>query len=275
MQLRKATQLFFAVTMMAIGLIGLFGGTFGPIWQPVPENQPDRQLLAYLCNFISLICGAGLLSKRAAFPAALALFAYYLIWTILFKGVFVLRAPLVEGTYQSLGESAVLIAAAWVLLVWSGRNKMGGILNFLAKDIGLRIAHVLYGLALVAFGLSHFVYLELTAPLVPAWLPDPVFWAYLTGSIYLAAGAAIVIGIAAPLGAAIAAVQITLITLLVWGPMVLNGHVAAFHWQETIVSWALTAGAWVVAASFEDRPWFYRLGRFRPMRGGGSTAGAG
>jgi hypothetical protein len=33
----KASQLFFAVTMIAIGLIGLVGGGFAPIWQPVPE----------------------------------------------------------------------------------------------------------------------------------------------------------------------------------------------------------------------------------------------
>jgi intracellular septation protein A len=109
---------------------------------------------------------------------------------------------------------------------------------------------VLYGLALIAFGLSHFAYRELTAPLVPAWLPGHIFWAYLTGAIYLATGVALVIGIFAHLAAVLAAVQIALITLLVWGPGVLHGHIGADTWQETVVSWTLTVAAWVLATSF-------------------------
>jgi uncharacterized membrane protein YphA (DoxX/SURF4 family) len=95
----------------------------------------------------------------------------------------------------------------------------------------------------------------MTAPLVPRWLPGPVFWAYATGGIYLATGAALVIGFAARLAATAAAVQITFITVLVWGPKVLAAGLSAMHWQEAVVSWALTAGAWVVAAALQDRHW--------------------
>jgi hypothetical protein len=50
----------------------------------------------------------------------------------------------------------------------------------------------------------------------------------------------------------LAAIQIALITLLVWGPMVLSGDLTPMHWQETIESWALSAAALVLACSFED-----------------------
>jgi uncharacterized membrane protein len=111
----------------------------------------------------------------------------------------------------------------------------------------LRIAFLVYGLALIAFGFSHFVYLDMTAPLVPHWLPKPALWAYLTGGIYLAAGVAIATGIGRQAGAAAAAAQIALITILVWGSMMVAGPMSPMHWQETVVSWALTAGAWVMA----------------------------
>jgi hypothetical protein len=68
------------------------------------------------------------------------------------------------------------------------------------------------------------------------------------------------VGLFGGLAALLAAVQITLITLLVWGPGVLSGHVSADAWQETVVSWALTAGAWVIATSYEAS----RLGRLGP-----------
>lgn len=254
MHLKTATRLFFALTMLAMGAIGVIGGNIAPIWQPVPDALPGQEILAYLCILVSLACGAGLLVRRTVAPAALLLYLYLLVWTTVFKGRFIIRAPLQEVTYQSIGENAVLIAAAWMLYAEFAKAS-----KFPAGALGVRSAYLLYGLALIAFGLSHFFYVNMTAPLVPSWLPGPVLWAYLTGAVYLATGVAIVSGVAARFGAAVSAVQITLITFLVWGPMVLAGAMSAMHWQETIVSWALTAASWVVAASFERRPWFSRL----------------
>jgi len=243
MELKQASHRFFAVTMIAIGLIGLIGGGFAPIWQPVPESLPGRELLGYLTALIALGCGAGVLARRTAAPAALVLLLTLTVWTIIFKVPFIVHAPLEEGPYQSTGENAVLIAAAWLLYAGSAASR-----RHLASDAAVRIAYVLYGLALIAFGLSHFFYLQLTAPLVPGWLRWPVFWAYLTGVIYFATGLAIALGVAARLASLLVAVQITLITLLVWVPVLAAGHLSAMHWQETVVSWALTAGAWVMAS---------------------------
>lgn len=258
MNWKVAARLLFAATMVAIGLMGLAGGSFGPIWGVVPKTLPDRQLLAYLCTFISLVCGAGLLVKRTAAPAAFVLLIYLIVWTALFKVSFILKAPLEEVSYQTCGENAVLIAAVWLLLVELGRDSSRAIFRLPAGSTGARIALVLYGLALIAFGLSHFFYLQLTAPLIPAWIPGHAFWAYFTGSVYLATGIAIASRLGARLGALLAAVQITLITFIVWGTIDLAGPITAENWEETVISWTLSAGAWVVAASFGNQPWLFR-----------------
>jgi uncharacterized membrane protein len=255
MNQRTLARLFFAVTMIAIGMVGVAGGGFAPIWRPVPHGFPARDLLAYLSTLVSLVTGVGLLVKRTAAASALILFLVFLAWVILFKGPFVLQAPLVEGTYQSIGENLVWVAAAWLIYGWSVEPNSKWNLGMLSGPVGQHAAYVLYGLALVAFGFSHFAYLELTAPLVPQWMQAPVFWAYLTGSIYLLSGFALLSVAAARAGAALAAINITLITLLVWGPMVLSGELSAMHWQETVVSTAIMASAWVIAASLADRRW--------------------
>jgi len=258
MHWRTVTHLFFALTIAATGIIGLAGGAFAPILSGVPKSLPGRELLAYVCDTLLLACGAGLLVRRTGAPAALVLLIFLILWTLLFKVPFIIRHPLVEGSYQTNGENAVLIAGAWVLYVAFAEETKRWRFGFVAGDPGLRIAHVLYGLALIAFGFSHFAYLNLTAPIIPSWLPGHVFWAYFTGAAYVAAGVAIVSGILARLAALLVALQIALMTILVWGPIVTAGKVSAMNWQETIVSWALTAAAFVIASSYEGEPWAMR-----------------
>jgi hypothetical protein len=64
-----------------------------------------------------------------------------------------------------------------------------------------------------------------------------------------------VIGILARLAATLAAVQIGLFTLLVWVPAVAAGQADSSQWNETMLSWALTASDWVMADSYRGRPW--------------------
>ena len=139
---------------------------------------------------------------------------------------------------------------AWFAGGWDQRH-----LAFATGVRGVRVARVIYALAMIAFGLSHFFFLQLTAPLVPAWLPWHVGWAYFTGAAYLAAGLAILLGVCARLAAVLSAVQMGGFTLLIWVPMAVAGTLSAFQHGEFLESWALTAAAWVVADSYRGVSW--------------------
>jgi uncharacterized membrane protein len=237
-------RVVFAVTLVAVGIAGLLTGDFVGVWDGVPKGTPARAELAVVCAVVSLAAGAGLLWPRTALATARALLLYLVLWALLFKGRFVLTQPLTEGTWQSLGENAVLVAGVWVLCEWD-----------------VRVARVIYALAMIAFGLSHFVYVDLTTPLVPAWLPWHLGWAYFTGAAYLAAALGLLSGVGARLAAVLSTLQMGGFTLLVWVPMALSGPMTPFRRGEFILSWALTAAGWVVADSYRGSSWLARAKR--------------
>jgi len=266
LQILSVGHAVFAATLIVFGVLGLVQGDFTPIWQDAPPTLPAREALACLCAIVALGCGMGLLGRRTAALAARILLGCLLLWMSLFKVRFIWLAPATEGSYQSWGETAVIVAAAWALYARLADDRDRRWVGFATGDSGLRIARAFYALALIAFGFSHFVYLQLTAPLVPSWLPWHVGWAYITGAAYLAAGAAVLIGVYAHRAAALAALQMGLFTLLVWLPIAAAGQMSASQWTELGVSWALTAAGWAVADSYADTRRFPSLAFSHPKR---------
>lgn len=248
--LRAPGQAIFATTLAGLGLIGLVHGDFAPLWQQAPKDAHLREVLVYAGDLTALACGLGLLWPRTAVLAARVLLVWSLLWLFLCKAPAIVRHPALEVAWQSAGESAVIAAAAWALYVrfadsWDRRR-----LRPATGETGLRLARGLYAAAMIAFGLSHWVYAKLTASLVPALLPAHMALAYATGAAFLAAGAAMLTGVLGRPAAALSALQMGLFTLLVWVPLAAGGHADAGTWSELALSWALTTAGWVVAESY-------------------------
>src|SRR5258706_7226929 len=239
----------FAAVLIWLGAMGLSKGAFVQVWLPVPKWVPAREALAYLCAFISLASGIGLLWRRTAAVAARVIFASLMVWLLVLRlpNLF-FETPLVLVAW-TFGSTGVMVAAAWVLYVW------------FAEGTGLRIARALYGLSLIPFGLAHFMYLDATTVLIPGWLPWHVAWAYFTGAAFIAAGLAVTLGGYPRLAAALSALQMGLFSLIVWVPRVLAGPLNDFQWGEFVVTWALTAGARGVAGFFPGRALAFPTGK--------------
>ncbi|MEO8879128.1 MAG: DoxX family protein [Gemmatimonadaceae bacterium] len=255
MRIRSLGHAVFATTFIALGVLGMVKGSFTPVWAPVPKWVPARELLVYLCALISLASGIGLLWSRTAAAASRLLLASLVLWFVILRVPRLFLTPTSQDSWSGLGETAVMVAGAWVLYAWLATGWDRAHLAPATGDNGVRIARALYGFALLPFGEAHLRYAKETAALVPAWLPFHMVWVYLTGCAFIAAGIAVLIGICARLAAALSALQIGLFTVLVWLPIMLAGSKDPFQVSEAILSFAITAGAWVVADSYRDTPW--------------------
>ncbi len=238
MGIKTIGQAIFAATFIALGILGFVSADFGPVWQPVPKDFPAREALAYLCAVVALASGAGLLFERTVNIAARVLCAWLILWILAIRFPALARAPASIDSWFGVAETAVYLAGAWMF-------RAGSI-----GKAGTRFARTIFALSLLLFGVAHFIYINETASLVPAWLPAHLAFAYATGCTYIAAGVAILVGKVDRLAAILATWQMGLFTVLIWVPIVMAAAPSPFTWSEFVVSCALTASGWVFAESY-------------------------
>ena len=106
MRITSPGHAVFAVTMIALGILGLVKGEYVSLWQPIPQ----RSALAYLCAIVSLASGLGLLWQRTAAAAARVLFAYFLLWLLLVRVPGIFLTPTVDYWWAAC-KTGVMAAA--------------------------------------------------------------------------------------------------------------------------------------------------------------------
>ena len=241
----------YGMGILVLGLTGLAFGKFDP-GQPVPENLPLRSALVYAVNAFMVVAAAAIQWRPTAPWAAAALTGYYALFVLLLmNGRMLLAHSSIYGTYEDFSMQTGIAAGG--LIVYAAAAQID-------RQIAARSARRLVRLGQWAFagcaliwGGAHFIYINLTAPLVPKWLPPgQLFWGYATGVCFLAAGLAILSGVKARLAAVLLTVMLASFGLLANGPMLLAHPSSHWNWAESALNLALVGAAWVVADSLAE-----------------------
>jgi uncharacterized membrane protein YphA (DoxX/SURF4 family) len=262
MRIVGLSQRLFAIALASVAILSLSYGDFVPIGQSFLAGIPWRQSWIYGSALLVLAVSAGLWLSRTALASALTMFAYQSVWAATWA-LPVISKPLDVGAWYGLCEALAPMVGAWILyamLQWES----GGSRPPIVSAAAVRAAQVVFGLTCVFYGWSHFAYADYTASMVPAWLPDRLAIAYLTGLAHIAAGIGMVVGIFPRLAATLEAIMMSLFGLLVWAPSFFVQPRAAWatppqnQWSELVVNLVLAAAGWVVATSLRNRPWGFR-----------------
>jgi uncharacterized membrane protein len=242
-QTLRPGRIAFAVAMCALGAIGAYYGDFALQWQPVPHALPGYRLLAYVSAALSIGGGVGLFIKSRARAAALLLCCYLGVFWLLPHMLRLAPAIASVGAWLGFCEVLGVTTGAWILWTAEGAPHLQ------------RIGRVVFGACCLVYGVSHFVYADFTAAMIPHWLPQRLGLAYITGAGHMLAGLAIAFNQLPRLAALLEAIMMSLFVVLLhlpslwaspppdWGP--------TFRTEVTPLFWAtaLAASAWLVYES--------------------------
>jgi uncharacterized membrane protein YphA (DoxX/SURF4 family) len=238
----------YGLGVIGLAMVCLKWGGFDP-GQPVPARFPDRVALAYAAAAFMLVAGAAVEWRRTrAWGAGALAFYYALIVVVLMNGRVVLAHHSEFGAYSGAAEQLAIAAGGLIVYAASARIAAAPAARL------TRLGQKAFGICALLFGGAHFFYMNLTAPLVPKWLPPTqIFWGYATGIAHIAAGVAILTGVRARLAAILLTFMYASFALLVHGPMLLADPSSHMIWAENTLNLALTGAAWVVADSLARR----------------------
>ncbi|HEX3344599.1 MAG TPA: hypothetical protein VHS09_08495 [Polyangiaceae bacterium] len=238
----------YGAAVAGLGVL-LLSGAFVAVWAPVPQWVPGRQALALVTGTLMLLSSVGLAWSKTIVRSSAVLTFLFVAWLLVLQVPRLVGAPTREGLWAGAAQIVTTFAAGWIVFA-SLAPPVEGRGRWLRGVRAVRVARVMFAVALPMFGLHHFVDIAGAADAVPVWLPFRLGWAYLTGVGHVAAGAAILLGVAARLAATLEATMITAFVLLVHVPGVIDAPADRLQWTMLVVASVIGGAAWIVAASY-------------------------
>lgn len=247
--LRNGERLFSAA-ILALGAETVIcarfdGDSLGPPYHVIPVLPwlPALPWLGYIFGTLLILCGAALLFKYHSTAAAVAL-AFLLTLCAL-----TLDLPRYSLDPENISKRTTVfepLALASIACLLPGVRPLPQWLE--------RTSRCLFCLALLVFGIDHFLGIRGIPNLIPSWIPWRAFWVFLTGLIFVAG-----------------AVSIFKRNLLSWGMFLIGSMFAVWvlvlhlpnciglngiagapkdpnQWESLFIAIALWGGGWALAA---------------------------
>lgn len=227
-----------------LGAIAIYTGDFAYTWQPVPEELPARALAARITGIVMIALSALMLLPRTARRGVLGMTGMFALWLLL------LHVPrLITGaTWLGSFEFLLPLGACLALIGMAHDNP-----RLLAGDKAIVLGRICFGVGLIGCGVSHFVYADGAAQMIPEWIPGRLFFTYLTGVGHIAAGLSLLADVLVRISTVLLCFMLACFVLLLHVPRVIANPGSRYEWTMLFVATLFNGAAWLIAAAVRSR----------------------
>ena len=233
---------FYAVAVLAIGIIHFVTGNFPTGLLPVPAALVGRMALVYLSGAAMVVAALLIFSRKYVFAGTML---SAIVWLIYFLA---LHLPKLIMTIDHPDEWTPTFE---VLLFFCGALLIAGNADA-AKNKRFQfilVASYLFAVVLFVFFVLHFKYTHFIVMLLPAWLPFKYFWANVVTVAFLASSISLLIRVWVHCSSQMLALMFFIWFCILHIPRVVEDIHAEPEWTSLFVVLAASGVALLIAGS--------------------------
>jgi len=234
-------KLFFAVAILAIGIIHLVTGHFPSGLLFVDPKFPVASTLAYINGAVLVITGLLIFSKKYEYSGACIA---AVVWLLL---LLIVHLPKLITTYNSPSEWTPTFEVAGI---FAGSLILMG--NTSIKPNSRRlilIGSYIFAVSIFVFAVLHLKYLDFIVTLIPAWLPFRLFWAYVVMVAFFAVSISLFFRVLVRLSTSLLALMFFIWFCILHIPRVVAGPHVETEWTSLFVVLIFSGIALLIAGS--------------------------
>ena len=198
----KICRAFYGIAIVVYGCQQLYFGNFRNVQLPPWQYQiPALNVVAYLTGAGLIIAGIAIIFERGARNASLILGGVFLLLCCFVHVPYELISEPNKSYHLGLWESTLkelaLAGGAFVVAGSFDEVPINVQQNIIIKIFEKLIPYgaIFFSITITSFGIAHFMYVDAIATMVPAAVPDHIFWAYFAGVALIGSGVFIILNI--------------------------------------------------------------------------------
>lgn len=195
----KIGRAFYSIALIVYGIQQFVYGDFRPVQLPAWQSHlPLLPVLAYVTGAALIFVGGTTLAGKGRIALLIT------GGTFLFLFLFIHIPFEFFGEENSSAHLALWVNALKELALAGGAFVMAGsygdtnksvpksaVIHFLERIIPF--GGIFFSITMISFGVTHFMYADFVATLVPEWIPDHLFWTYFAAVTLIASGICIIL----------------------------------------------------------------------------------
>jgi uncharacterized membrane protein len=186
-------RIFFGIAIATMGFLTIYFHDFP--YMMIPPNHSwmtGHVLFVYISGALLFLAGASIVFGKKPVSISLLLgTVLFLIFCLYFIPYELLVSPnyMHFGEWENAVKELTLSSGAFVIAGCFSTKNENRLIRFLSKLIPF--GTVVFALAIISYGINHFLYAREASEYIPSWIPGHLFWIYFAGVALLAAGIAI------------------------------------------------------------------------------------
>lgn len=249
----NAGRYLFAVALLGFGLIQLITGNLPSEFIPLPPGMKGKIIIAWITGIIFIASAICIIINKFSKSGAVAAGTIFFLFLVYPHSIKLLSNVYNPSEWVAFLETLCFSSIALVLASTLPNDKF---INAKCNNTLNKCAiagKYIFAIAIIIFGIQHFMYEKFIVTLVPSWIPFKIFWLYLVKAGFILTGISIILNFKTRLGLTLLGIMFLSWVLILHGPRVAATPKIEPEWTSFFVALAMCSGCFTLTSQTKKK----------------------